>query len=63
MIQNDLENAVKNLVKTLKNTSKVETFNDLGTEKYVEKSTNSLKLAPTSFAIHGRVKRYTYVIL
>ena len=58
MAPNDVENIDKYL-KVFKNTSKAETFNELRTLQYVEKSSSILKLAPTSIPIHGYLKRYT----
>ena len=58
----DMRNAEKYFVKVYKSTGKTETFNELRTEQYVEKSSSLLTVAPTSSAIYGHLKRCLYVL-
>ena len=62
MTSYDMNYAEKYLVKVYKSASKAETFNELRTEQYVEKSSSLLTLAPTSSAIYGHLKRCLYVV-
>ena len=61
-IKSQFENAERYLIAVLQKGSKLENFDELRYELYIDKSKSLTELAPTSLSIRGHLSRCYYIV-